>query len=230
MTKHEYPNFYYDDDLIEAARGDGESRVRVYRLWDPVVVLGAGSRPERELDLVACREDGIPILERRGGGCSVVIDPGNVIVSVIATGLPFGNQRGHFDTLTGWLIDGLAEIGLPGIGRAGICDLVWGELKVGGACLYRSRDLLYYTASLLVDPDVDAVTRYLKHPPREPDYRAGRAHAAFMGSLAGLPGFLTKDYLRNAEQVAIGLRGVLRPPALTKDAENYIEIKKEAVS
>ena len=230
MREHEYPNFDYDNDLIAAARGDGRSRVRVYRLWDTVVVLGAGSRPERELELDACRDDKIPVLKRRGGGCSVVIDPGNVIVSVVATGQPFGNQRGHFNKLTGWLIDGLAEIGLPGIKHAGICDLACGERKVGGACLYRSRDLLYYTASLLVDPEVDAVTRYLKHPPREPDYRAGRAHNAFMGSLAGLPGYFDRDDLSKAEQMAVDLRRVLRPPVLGENAENTFKTNKEAVS
>ena len=184
MVDSSFPRYTYDDDLIAAARRDGRTRVRVYRLTDTLVVLGSGSRPEVELNLDACRVDDVPVLRRRGGGCAVVLDPGNVIVSVVATGLPFGRHRQHFDTLTAWLIDGLTRIGIPGIDQAGICDLVLGERKVGGACLHRCRDLLYYSASLLIDPDVDKVIRYLKHPPREPEYRRGRSHAAFMGSLA----------------------------------------------
>ena len=58
-----------------------------------------------------------------------------------------------------------------------------GERKIGGSCIWRTRGLLYYSTTLLVDPDLDLCERYLPHPPREPAYRAGRPHRAFMGSL-----------------------------------------------
>lgn len=230
MADCTYPPYTYDDDLIEAARRDGQTGVRVYRLADTVAVLGSGSRPEVELHLDTCQRDNMPILRRRGGGCAVVLDPGNVIVSVAATGVPFGHHRQHFDTLTHWLIGGLGHIGMPRISQAGICDLVLGDKKVGGACLRRSHDLLYYTASLLIDPDVEKVTRYLKHPPREPEYRRGRSHRDFMGSLATLvavdtlcgdsvddihcEGFMGKTSGANVELVAKRLRHAMQPPDL----------------
>jgi lipoate-protein ligase A len=68
--------------------------------------------------------------------------------------------------------------------QAGISDLARDDRKVGGACIYRSRGLLYYSATVLVDPDITRITRYLAHPPREPDYRRGRAHADFVLGLA----------------------------------------------
>ncbi|MFH1748491.1 MAG: hypothetical protein ABIG44_15765 [Planctomycetota bacterium] len=215
MSGLAFPHYAYDDDLIDAARHDGQARVCVYRLPRTVVVLGSGSRPEVELNFDACRADKVPILKRRGGGCAVVLDPGNVIVSLIATGLPFGHHRRYFDVITDWLIAGLARIGIPGISQAGICDLILGDRKVGGACLHRCRDLLYYSASLLVDPDLDKVTRYLTHPPREPDYRRGRAHSSFMGALR----YATIEAdnsmrIRNtidAEWVATQLRHTLQP-------------------
>ena len=37
-------------------------------------------------------------------------------------------------------------------------------------------------------PDLRLIDRYLNHPPREPDYRRGRTHAAFMGGLKELAG------------------------------------------
>ncbi len=204
-----FPSYAYDDDLIAAARRDGRPRVRVYRLKAPVAVLGSGSRPEVELNIDACRSDGLPILRRRGGGCAVLLDPGNVIVSVVATGLPFGRHRACFDTLTAWLIDGLARIGIPDVRQMGICDLTLDDRKIGGACLHRSRDLLYYSASLLVLLDIDAVTRYIAHPPREPDYRSGRPHATFMGSLT------STGEAADADHVASALRQTLEPSDLT---------------
>jgi len=209
MTDDTFPTYRYDDDLIAATLGDGQSRVRVYRLKAAVAVLGSGSRPGVELNLDACRGDGLPILRRRGGGGAVLLDPGNVIVSAVAMGLPFGRHRVCFDMLTTWLIDGLAGIGIPGVQQAGICDLTLGGLKIGGACLHRSRDMLYYSTSLLVQPDMDAVMRYIAHPPREPDYRGGRDHAAFMGTLASADGTTVET-----ETVATALRRTLDPPEL----------------
>ncbi len=210
MARADFPRYGYDDDLIEAVRSDGVSRVRVYRLTDTAVVLGAGGRPDRELRLEACLADKVPILRRRGGGCAVVLDPGNVIVSVAATGLTFGHHRQHFDVLSDWLIAALGDAGLSGVSRNGICDLVVGDKKVGGACLHRTRDLLYYCISLLVTPDLSKVTRYLQHPPREPDYRRGRSHAEFMGALT-VP---AANGPSCAERLAAQLRRTLQPPLL----------------
>jgi lipoate-protein ligase A len=214
MRDDPHPPYTYDDDLIEATARDAQTRVRVYRVTDTVVVLGSGSRSDSELNLGACREDGVPILRRRGGGCAVVLDPGNVIVSVTAGGLPFGHHRRHFDLLTGWLIAGLDRTGFNGIRQAGICDLVIGDRKVGGACLHRHRDRLYYSASLLYDADITRLARYLAHPPREPDYRRGRPHASFVMPLRdAAPG-----RAHTAETVAARLRQALSPPDLRSEA------------
>ena len=217
MRDSSFPIYAYDDDLITATRRDDRTRVRVYRLTSSVVVLGSGSQPEVEVNLDACADDGVPILRRCGGGCAVVVDPGNIVVSVVAAGLPFGHHQRHFDRLTAWLIEGLDRIGVHGVKQAGTCDYVLADRKVGGACLHRSRDLLYYSTTLLVDPDRAGVMRYLRHPPREPDYRAGRSHAAFMGSLSlsAAGAGSVPSWLLDLEQVAARLRRKLKPPDLT---------------
>jgi lipoate-protein ligase A len=204
------PRFSYDDDLIDAARADGRTRIRVYRLQKTVVVLGSGSRPEVEVHEDVCRADGVPLLQRRGGGCAVVIDPGNVIVSVVATGLPFGRHRSQFDRLSAWLIEGLAQAGVENVRQAGISDLVLGDRKIAGSAIYRSKDLLYYSASLLVTADLERIARYLRHPPREPEYRAGRDHLAFLTTLAAaMPGLTGES---DPESFAQALRDHLCPP------------------
>ncbi len=75
-------------------------------------------------------------------------------------------------------------MGLPGVSRQGVSDLTIGEKKIGGSCIYRTKGVLYYSTTLLVDHDPELVDRYLKHPPREPEYRQGRDHRHFMTSLA----------------------------------------------
>jgi lipoate-protein ligase A len=128
-------------------------------------------------------EDGISLLRRRGGGCAVVVDPGNVIVSAVLPMNGIGNHREYFRWLSDWLIEGLREIGILNIRRAGISDLAIQDKKIGGACIYCTKDFLYHSATLLAEPRVELMERYLKHPPREPDYRRGRSHSDFVGML-----------------------------------------------
>ena len=182
------PPYPHDDGVLAAARADGQAHVRVYRLPETVVVLGRGSRPEREIRAGRCAADGVPVLRRRGGGCAVVVDPGNVVVSAARPDDGREGVRELFARLTGWLIAGLASIGVDGVRRLDVSDLVVGERKVGGACLYRSAGVMLYAVTLLVEPRVELMARYLAHPPREPAYRLGRAHAAFVGPLRELAG------------------------------------------
>jgi lipoate-protein ligase A len=74
----------------------------------------------------------------------------------------------------------------------GISDLAHegpaGLRKVMGCSLYMPRDFALYLASLLVRPDYGEIARYLAHPSREPDYRAGRGHEDFLVGLDALVG------------------------------------------
>jgi lipoate---protein ligase len=196
----DFGSYDLDEDLIE----DGRSRVRVIAYPRPTVVIGRGGKPDVELNLEAIRADGIPVLRRRGGGCSVLLDPGNAIVSVV---LPIPGMAGitsGFDRISQWLIGGLSRMGVPGVEQMGVSDLVLGDRKIGGSCIYRRAGLLYYSSTLLVDPDAELAERYLAHPPREPDYRAGRSHRDFMGAL--------REVLGHADVAAFGeqLEAILR--------------------
>jgi lipoate-protein ligase A len=206
----EPPIFAYDrdDDLLVATQADGRPRVRVHRHLGWTVVLGRGGRPERELHQQQINRDGVSLLRRRGGGCAVVLDPGNVIVSV-ALPLPgLGEIKTAFAHLSRWLITALADLGLPHLSQRGVSDLALGDRKVGGSCIYRTRGLLYYSTTLLVAPDLDRIERYLPHPPREPEYRQGRSHREFLGHL----GHGRREYTPEQLQHALGRR--LRPENL----------------
>lgn len=173
----------HDDDLLDKTRADRRPRVRVYVPGEVSVVLGRGSREERELKLDAVVDDGVTVERRRGGGCAVVLDPGNVVVTGSVVAGRSLNVRRDFANATQWLIEGLEQSGVFGVERRDTSDLAVGSKKIAGACMYRSGDLALYSVTLLVNPDVDLMERYLKHPPREPDYRRGRTHSEFVTGL-----------------------------------------------
>jgi lipoate-protein ligase A len=200
--------YAHDDALCDAAREQGRALGRVYRVDTPLVVLGRGSKAELELDLAACEADGAEVRRRRGGGCSVVLDPGNVIVSAAAPLSGFADNKRLIEGFTDWIIFGLAALGYDSLTRRGVSDIVWRERKVSGSCLHRPRGLCYYSASLLVDADLALLDRYLRHPPREPSYRGGRDHGSFVGSLVSGRYATAKDLAPALEaQLVHGERG-----------------------
>jgi lipoate-protein ligase A len=172
------------DEALLTAAAEGQPGLRVYRPEGVAVVLGRGSKRELELHHDECLADGVPVLRRLGGGCAVVVDPGNVIVAVALPVQGIGDNPRHFARLSSWLLDGLARLGVEGLYSDGISDLVREDRKVGGACIYRRRGVLLYGATLLVEPRQELIERYLRHPPREPEYRRGRSHREFLGQLA----------------------------------------------
>ncbi len=172
--------------LIESVRADGIPRLRVYRVDRPMVVLGRAGRPDRDLHLDAVLAHGLPLFRRKGGGGAVVLTPDTVQVET--AGFISGPMR-----LTTWLAEfsrwlalGLDEVGQSGVKRRDVCDLTLGSRKIAGACLYRSRNLVHYSVSILAQAPVELMERYLKHPSRQPSYRDRRSHADFVVSL-GIP-------------------------------------------
>ena len=181
-----------DEALLEEAH-EGEATATVVRAWmarEPVVVVGSSSRVEEEVDLGACREAGIRVVRRPSGGLTVVLGPGCLMWSVVEphpAGAP-PIERIHarmLDPLAGALSRAVAAPG--GVARRGSSDLVvggtGGERKVSGNALRVRRHGVLYHGTLLDDFDIGLVERILRHPPREPDYRARRPHREFLANL-----------------------------------------------
>jgi lipoate-protein ligase A len=208
------PAWDHDEELIANLRADSAPRACAYA-WPPAgapgvaVVVGRGGDPTVEVAGDAARADGVPVLRRRGGGCAVVLDPGNVIVSLALPLAGVGGITGAFAAISTWLIGALGRCGLPGARQEGTSDLALAGRKIGGSCLWRTKGLVYYSTTLLVAPDFALAERYLPHPPREPAYRAGRPHRDFMGALRELDSALTPTEL--VRRLSPFLRELPRP-------------------
>lgn len=180
-----------DEALLEEAHA-GRLIVPVVRTWvaaEPTVVVGSSSRIDDEVDRGACGRAGARIVRRPSGGLTVVLGPGCVMWSVVAPLPPESSLP--IDRLHAALLDPLAAAlvaaGRPVVRRGSsdlaVCD-PGGERKVSGNALRVRRGAVLYHGTLLDDFDLALVSRLLRHPPREPDYRAGRDHASFLANLA----------------------------------------------
>ena len=174
--------------LDEALLLDAEDGVggEVLRLWEwprLAVVVGSGGKVAEDVDDDACSAAGVPILRRSSGGGTVLLGAGCLCFSVV---LAFARDpiledlHGSYAYILRRVIDTLP---VPGIELAGICDLALNGKKFSGNAQQRKRTHLLHHGTILYDFDLTLVARYLREPPRRPDYRGSRDHDAFIGNL-----------------------------------------------
>ncbi len=158
---------------------------RVYEPQETVAVLGAAGNPSRDLLIANLERDGVPYRFRRGGGGTVVLSPGQVVLALVTeVSHPFRNRE-YAAAINGWIIEALSGLGIRPVEQKGISDLAIRDKKILGTSIYRRRLTLFYQASLLVSNDLSLFSRYLATPSRAPDYRRGRGHEEFCTTLAG---------------------------------------------
>jgi len=197
-------NLALDEALLEAAHAGllAGPVVRVWMAAAPAVVLGSSSRLDDEVDRAACRRAGVAIVRRPSGGLSVVLGPGCLMWTVVTPRHPADEAAAmSIDAIHAAMLDPLAaalrEAGRRVV-RQGTSDLALAAGEHSGACgaedreprkvsgnaLRVRRQGVLYHGTLLDAFDLDLVGRVLRHPPREPGYRAGRSHGAFLANLS----------------------------------------------
>lgn len=182
---------WIDDQILRRCSED--LAVNCWVPTDFMVVLGASNSEEIEVDTHNCSAERVPILKRYGGGGTVVLYPGCAVVSLGCWVRQHFQNKFYFELVNNAVISALGsrwpELG--GLGQSGLSDIVYGDLKVAGTSLFRSRNYLLYQASILVDCQIEVIDKYLKHPSREPEYRRGRSHKSFLTGLNQLVSGLT---------------------------------------
>jgi lipoate-protein ligase A len=179
------------DEALLAEAHSGRLPAPVVRTWmprRPTVVLGSSSHVAQEVDVAACRSEDVDVVRRPSGGLTVVIGPGCLMWSVVA-GVREASPA--IDQLHAAVLEPLCEAlcvaGRPVV-RRGSSDLAMAvdgdDRKVSGNALRVRRHAVLYHGTLLDAFDLDLVSRLLRHPPREPEYRAGRRHGAFLANLS----------------------------------------------
>lgn len=170
----------------------------VLRLWEPesyAVVLGRANKVEKNVDLGACRRDGVPIVRRCSGGGTVLLGPGALVFSLVLRVAPsdhLANVEGATAAVLDRVLSPLRER-VAGLARKGTSDLAAGDVKVSGNAQRWLRTTFLHHGTLLYDFDLDRIGRYLTAPEREPEYRRRRSHGEFVTNLP-----LSRDDLRRA--------------------------------
>jgi lipoate-protein ligase A len=172
-----------NEDLLLTYENTNKPVHRVYEPKTVAVVLGAGRRDKGDVFVEAARKDGVPLLFRKGGGGSVVLSPGMVVLALVTeVASPYQNRE-YARRINSWIKYLLVKYGVTPVCDRGISDLALSDRKILGASLFRRKNLLFYQASLMVSNDLTLLDRYLTHPSQTPDYRRNRSHRDFCTNL-----------------------------------------------
>jgi lipoate---protein ligase len=175
--------------LLEAENGVGGEVLRVWNWPNAAVVLGAGGVIADDVNEDACAQDGVPLWRRSSGGGTVVLGRGCLLFSLVldmSRAEELRSIRASYRWLLGKIAGAFVEI-QAGIELAGISDLVVAGRKFSGNAQQRKRRFLLHHGTLLHGFDATWAERYLKLPPRQPDYRAARSHRDFLANLPDEP-------------------------------------------
>lgn len=171
--------------LLEAETGRGGEILRLWDWHNHAVVLGAGGKLAEEVDEAACRRDGVIIRRRSSGGGAVLLGPGCLNFALVLSYDRHPALR-EIGSSYRWILRALSEAfaGLAeDIEPAGTSDLAAAGRKFSGNSQQRKRAFLLHHGTLLYDFEPQRMSRYLRTPPRQPDYRHQRGHADFVTNL-----------------------------------------------
>jgi lipoate-protein ligase A len=175
--------FHIDETVLERIQSGIDYAYDIYEPNQTIVVLGRSSKLEDDVYVENCKDDGVLIFRRAGGGGTVVLSRGTIIISAAGKSNLEYHLREHMNAVNRIILGTLQKYGIERLSIRGISDIALDEHKILGSSLYRRKDILLYQGSLLVCPDLSLIERYLKHPKKEPDYRRGRIHRDFLTSL-----------------------------------------------
>jgi lipoate-protein ligase A len=193
-------NLALDEALLEEAETSGTETLRFWESLKPFVVLGYSNAIKTEVFEDYCALKKIPILRRASGGGTVLQGPGCLNYALILRQDRHPDLKSMIKT-NSFIMSKIAD-GLTSILRnreiqvCGYTDLAFSNLKFSGNAQRRKKDTLLFHGTFLIDFDLDLISKVLRMPSKEPEYRENRAHFEFVQNLKELNRQELKDVMR----------------------------------
>ena len=223
-------NLALDEALLEELEEQGGSPV--LRLWESdryFVVLGRSSAVDDDVHIEACRKDCVPILRRASGGGTVLQGPGCLsyaFVLPISLHADLRDIRRTNEFLLRPIAAALSRW-QPDIRLQGISDLAIERRKISGNAQRRTRSALLFHGTLLHGMHADVISRYVKQPNRQPEYRQDRPHCEFLRTIDVHPEHI-KEAIADAWKTDRELKDwprVRMPKAMAQVAERSMALQ-----
>jgi lipoate-protein ligase A len=219
-------NLALDEALLLGLESGGGEVLRVWEWPTYAVVLGAGGWLGQDVDEIRCRAEGVEIARRSSGGGTVLLGPGCLLYTLVLSYERAAELReigSSYRYILMHMVEALRGL-LPELEPAGISDLASRGRKFSGNAQQRKARGVLHHGTLLYDFDISRVPRYLRQPARQPEYRAGREHTAFLINLPATAAELT-NRLRATWNVGTGLADWPRDVVAKLSQKKYTRVE-----
>ena len=217
FLNHTFPtpqqNLACDEALLDLCE-EGKTG-ELLRFWESkqyFVVLGSSNKYRQEVHVEACEADGIPILRRHSGGGTVLQGPGCLNFSLILKINSSGPTRNITETTKHIMqrhVGALSTLLGMKVEIKGSSDLTIDGKKFSGNAQRRRMKALLFHGTFLLDFDLKLIEKYLKLPPKQPDYREQRNHLDFVRNISA-----------TAEEIKMHLRSLWDATTLLEHIPN----------
>lgn len=173
-----------DEALLELCESNDETGL--LRIWEPdnyFVVMGYSNKVASEVNVNACEARGVPTFRRFSGGGTVLQGPGclnySLAVNHQCLGIPAGladSYRFVLERHVKFCANQVSEV----VQIQGISDLAVGGRKFSGNAQHRKRRYSLFHGTFLLGFDLRLIETCLPTPSKQPAYRGGRSHGAFL--------------------------------------------------
>jgi len=162
LLLHNYENAYKNMAIDEAMLNSGIPTMRLYK-WKPSAIsIGYFQSMKEEVNIEACRHNGIDVVRRITGGGAVYHDSiGEITYSIVLPASMFPSIPESYKAIGRCLIAGLNMLGLKAE-YAGINDIVVNGKKISGSAQTRRHGIILQHGTILLKVDVKKMFSLLK--------------------------------------------------------------------
>lgn len=182
-------NLACDEALLDLCE-EGKTG-ELLRFWEPeeyFVVLGSSNKFRQEVHIDVCKADGIQLLRRHSGGGTVLQGPGCLNFSLVLKIDSSGPTRNITETTKHIMqrhAGALSTLLGEKVEMKGSSDLTIDGKKISGNAQRRRMKALLFHGTFLLDFNLKLIEKYLKLPPKQPEYREQRNHLDFVRNISG---------------------------------------------
>lgn len=172
--------------LDKCDSGRGEELLRFYESPTPFVVLGYGNKVAAEVDIEYAHSAGVGMFRRISGGGTVLQGPGCLSYALFLE-IAKHTELGSITSTNNFIMEknraAISRLLECKVEIQGHTDLALNGLKFSGNAQRRKRNIVLFHGTFLLNFDLDSISRVLKMPSSQPDYRMNRPHSNFLANL-----------------------------------------------
>jgi lipoate---protein ligase len=177
-------NLACDEALLDwCEENGGEEILRFWEAHETFVVVGYANKIATEVNIENCRAKQIPIFRRCSGGGTVLQGGGGLNYALVLQ-IKENSPIASISSANKFIMErnrvAVETLFKSQISVRGHTDLATDGLKFSGNSQRRKKNFLLFHGTFLLNFDLTLVSKFLRMPSKQPDYRQNRNHGEFL--------------------------------------------------